>query len=212
MWFARPVVAMVSAVVLFVGLIVGAVSTGLFLGADLPAFADLTNDQKWRVVLLSHGAVAVGFIAFAVNRKLTIMSLRYQLDDKRDLQRHVDSLAGFRRTGITDIYASAPNAQTISAWIERHEAWERQVAQYLTDHFTFAIVEWFQDLGTIPNVAFTHLATDQSIRGQHQHHLQEIAKELSVLEQLIQQNTALMRPSRPSFSELITWARREHED
>jgi hypothetical protein len=211
MWFTKPLVAICSAVCAVGGIIGIAIGTGLLIGVDLPGLVAVTPAAKQSVLVWSTIAFLIGFVLFAANGKLRMWELEYQLDAKRGLQVAVDGLAKLRRDGITTLYAVTPSAQTFSAWAQKHGAWEARVVAHLTEHFPFAVVEWFEDLGIIPTGHFTHVSQDPAIQQQHLHHLREIAKELGILEHLIQTNTAMGLYTRPTWRQLLVWMRQEHD-
>ena len=71
----------------------------------------------------------------------------------------------------------------------------------LQAEFTAAVVEWFEDLGTLAAQNLQH-----AISQEHNHQLQMPAKRLAILETLIQRHTQILRQKQPTLKEVLAGA------
>jgi len=153
---------------------------------------------------ISRGfAIAVALALVAIDRELKVLALDWQLKSRRDLQQRIDRLAEFREEAVTKLYAGTPQASNFEAWKNHFHKWEDSLVAYLKDAFPYAVYEMFQDQGMIPSENFQQQSSDPAIRDQHLNYLRRIAKHLTVLERLIQENTSLTKEREPSFRELF---------
>lgn len=82
---------------------------------------------------------------------------------------------------------SSPSA-IFQDWIRECNAWRERVLQVLTEHFEYAVAEWFEDIGPFPLESFVHAIDDE-----HRHQLNMLAHSLRTLGRLIEQNTRFVR-------------------
>ena len=121
------------------------------------------------------------------------------------MQERIDTLARFRQKAITTLYAMTPTAAEFPTWLDRYRKWDKSLVKYLKKNFPFAVFEMFEDLGIIPGEMFTHTSTDPAISSQHQHYLRMMAKQIRILERLIENNTNLLPEAKPGLGELLKW-------
>lgn len=148
-------------------------------------------------------AIIVALVLLALERHIASVKLTWQLESRQDLQQRIDKLAEFRKQAITTLYAGTPGAAEFDAWKASFHRWEDALVEYLKHDFPYAVFEMFEDQGLIPPTEFQHLSPDLSIRTAHLDYLRRIAKHLTVLERVIQQNTGVTKPREPSLTDLL---------
>lgn len=192
-------------------LIIMIVITGLFLFTVTVTFTDVLelvglkleeNRTLWLVfsILL--------FILFAIQRQLIIWELQWRLDEKRDLQQRIDRIAEFRSEAINNYYAKTPGREEFPDWKESYFSWQERVENYLKEHFPYAVVEMFTDLGTVPTGNFVHVSKDPEIAGQHLHILQMLVKQMSIFEAIIEKHSTVTFQREPTLIEVIKHVRK----
>ena len=62
----------------------------------------------------------------------------------------------------------------------------------LRERFVYSLVEWFEDIGPVVEFTFQH-----AVNHDHRHLLSMLVRQLSVLENIIQRNTAVLRRESP---------------
>ena len=158
------------------------------------------NRGAWLAVAL------VSFILFALQRQLVIWDLRFQLDEKKRLQKRVDKLAKHRSFAVNNIYAVTPKKDDFGDWKKKYRRWEKRVEKYLKKEYSFALAELFIDLGTIPEEDFEHLIEDEGLKEKHEHKLRMLVKQLDILEGYIREYSNLLRAHEPSIKEILVHA------
>jgi len=161
--------------------------------------------QLFSINLSTSALLNVSLTALTVYLLLVNFELKWQLSRKRAMQERIDRLARFRQRAITELYAQTPTVDEFPGWLARFTAWEESLVQYLMNNFPFAVFEMFQDLGIILQTQFIQASRDPAISAQHVHHLRILAKHISILERLIQENTGLLREEKPGLGELLKW-------
>lgn len=206
----KPFVGVVLGIGVLVGILVSAFAVASFFAIELPGLLELSAGEKWNLLIGSTITTFVLFLAFWFQRSLVIWELEWKLDSRRGLQRHVDQLASFRKKVINDVYAKTPTQATFATWKADYEKWQRTLEDYLKASFPFAVFELFADLGIIQSYDFSQASPDTAIRDAHIHCLRMLAKQLGIIEGLIQEHTAVVKDSEPGFTELMRWLQHEH--
>lgn len=171
---------------------------GIFGGVlDIFSLIGIQIHQGW--------LVSIALFLLLIEREVKVLTLDWQLNSKRDLQKRIDKLAEFRKSAINDLYAKTPDANDFDNWVNNFKEWEESLVNYLKEEFPFAVSEMFEDLGVIPVKNYIHLTTDKDIQGQHLHYLGMISKILSILESVIQENTSVTIIRQPKFIELFSF-------
>ena len=200
MWVTHAAITALLWFALLVTLLVGGFGTAAGVYLTLPEALALDLEEQRRYIVLWFSAFAVSAFLLLIQRQLSILELRFLLDDQRRLQQQIDQLAELRREGV-QIYANAPTAGGYDTWVGVQAAWRQQVLNMLEVEFTGAVVEWFEDLGVLASQNFQH-----AIHAEHTHQLQMLAKRLSILETLIQRHTRVLREGTPTLGQVLASA------
>jgi hypothetical protein len=190
LWFAR---FLVQAVIL--GAALGAVGFGLKL-----FFADFIGAIVWPFLArnfgLGHGAISldnieaiiVVLVASIVILVLVFLVAAYafvRAFHRRVVpQRLVDQLAEHRSEGISILNDRPADAHDVQRWHSRWTGWSQTVAAFLGGKFTRAERLSFERLGVIAETRFGTLA----VTPEHGHYLMQLARQLTILELLIQRH------------------------
>lgn len=94
----------------------------------------------------------------------------------------IDKVANFRSDGIRILNDRPSNDENLKRWETTWRTWGQGVADYLGNHFSHAERLAFERLGLIPERQFGRLA----FNSEHAHYLMQLAKQLTILEDLIQ--------------------------
>jgi hypothetical protein len=205
MWITKPIVAFVSGIVFVISVLVTALGTAILLAVDIPSVLGLSPAEVNTIIVISVFVLFLSAGIYTFQRYSVIQDLRIRLDERRDLQKKVDKLAKLRSRAVNRIYAGTPDPDRFDSWKAEYKAWHDEVKDFLEENFPFAVVEMFADLGAIIPYDFTHASNDPIIGSKHKKSLQMLAKELTIIERLIRENTTLTLEAQPSFMELIKW-------
>jgi hypothetical protein len=204
----RLVVSTVVAVSSLVGIVLGALGLAVLFAADLPGLVLLPPSSRTAFVAFAFVALLVSWMLFYLERRAAVGELEARLRRSRDLQGAIDGLSTLRSEGVTALFASVPKPEEFETWVARFEDWERRVVDYMKPRFTAAIVGLFSELGAVPAISFAHASKDPSIASKHEARLRMIAKELAILERVIQQGSHLVNEPNPTAWEIL-WQRQQ---
>lgn len=205
MWVTKPIVAFVAGGVFVASVFLTATGTAILLGVDIPALSGLTQGKLITVIGVTTGLTLLSASLYTFQRYAVIQDLRIKLDKRRDLQRKIDHLASLRSRAVNRKYSGTPKSEEFETWMQEYRAWQKEVKEFLEEEFPFAVVEMFADLGAIIPYDFEHASKDPQIRPRHLKTLQMLAKELTIIERLIRENTNLTIEAQPSFLEVVKW-------
>ena len=97
----------------------------------------------------------------------------------------IDEVAEYRSKGISILNDRPISEESgLVKWHESWTNWGRKVSEYLGDHFTRAERLSFERLGVVPQLQWGSIPID----GEHAHYLNQLAKQLTILENLIQRH------------------------
>jgi hypothetical protein len=188
MWILKTILWIGAIILLFLGVFGGVLDIFSLMGINI--------SQAW--------IISIALILLALEREVKVLSLQWRLNSKRDLQRRIDKLAEYRKFAVTRLYANTPNVDEFDEWVERYHAWETDLVSYLKKEFPYAISELFEDLGSIPMKRYAHLSPNKEIQNKHGHYLGMISKYLTILEEVIKENTSITKDREPKLSELFS--------
>jgi len=204
----RLLVATVIAIASLIGIVLGALGLAVLFSVDLPGLAVLPPGSRSAFVAFSFAALLVSWVLFFLERRATVGQLQVRLTRSRDLQTAVDGLSVLRSEGVNNLYASVPSAEEFDGWVARFKDWEQRVIDYMKPRFTGAIVGLFSELGAVPAISFSHISKDPAIRDRHEARLRMIAKQLAILERVIQQGSYLVHEPNATAWEIL-WQRQQ---
>jgi hypothetical protein len=95
----------------------------------------------------------------------------------------IDTLADFRSEGIRILNEIPNGPSAVADWEKKWKEWSDQVTAYLQANFTKAESLSFRRLGLVPENRFSFAVTPE-----HAHYLMQLAKQITILENLIQQH------------------------
>ena len=205
MWITKPLVAFLTGALFVVSVLITAMGTAVLLALDIPSLPALSQGEALPVIGIATIFLLASACIYTLRQFSLTRTLRLKLDERRDLQHRLDTLARLRSTAINEIYSRTPKRREFKAWLERYHACEKEVEAYLALNFPFAVVEMFADLGAIIPYDFKHAAKDRAIRKKHIKALQMLAKQLTIIERLIRENSTLTLEVQPSFLEMVKW-------
>jgi len=204
----RLVISIAIAVASLFGIVIGTLGLAVLFSVDLPTLLTVPAAARNSFILWSFIALLVSWILFFLERTAMISELRIRLDARRELQLALDGLAVLRSEGVNDLYAGTPPRKEFADWVKRFQDWEQRVVEYMKPRFTAAIVGLFSELGAVPAISFSHASKDRRIRKKHQAVLRMLAKELAILERVIQQGSLLVHEPTPTIWEIL-WQRQQ---
>ena len=198
MWVTKVIVTIVLIVVFALTTILAFTGAIELFGLSLEG-----NRTLWFIISI------IVFIAFGLQRQFIIGELRWRLDEKRKLQQRLDRLAEYRSEAINKLYAKTPKKDEFTDWEKAYDSWSKNIENYFGDNFPYAIVEMFSDLGTVPSVNFSHVSKDPEIKDEHQHKLEMLVKELTIIETIIEKHSTVTFEEEPNFYEILKHVTRE---
>lgn len=199
----KTIISIFTAIGSLIGLILGTLGLSVLFSVDLPGLTILPSSSRRLFIIWTFIILFLTWVLFYLDRRSVIADLQIRLKRQRDLQKSIDELSKLRSEGITTLYAVTPTTKNFSIWLEKFHNWETRVIELMKLRFTSAIVDLFSELGAIPSINFSQVSEDPLISRQHAKQLQILAKELSVLEKVIQTGTQLVNEPTPTFWETI---------
>ena len=158
----------------FVGEVLWPFSTTLF-GSD----SGITLDNIESVIIVLVAAVAFFVIVFSAFVLFAMRTFRRRVIP----QPVIDQLAELRSRGISILNDRPTNpADDFQRWQDVWREWRNEVVDFLRHNLTTAETLAFDRLGLLPELPWGTLPIDAV----HAHHLNMLAKELTILENLIQ--------------------------
>lgn len=204
----RMIVSVVLAVASLLGIILGTLGLAVLFSVDLPGLTTLPESMRTSFVIWTFVVLLVSWILFFLERRAMVGELQSRLAESRDLQSAVDGLSVLRSEGVNKLFAGTPEVKEFDEWIERFKDWEQRVVDYMRPRFTGAIVGLFSELGAVPKISFSHASTNRKIAKRHEKVLRVLAKELAILERVIQQGSRLVQEPNPTVWEIL-WQRQQ---
>lgn len=120
------------------------------------------------------------------------------------MQVKIDHLASLRSQAINELYTGTPSVKEFPEYKLRYFDWQAEVEEYFGENFPYAIVEMFTDLGMVKTLMFDHASTKRSIAKRHTKILQMLAKQLTIMEKLIEEKSSLTLETEPTYDDLLT--------
>jgi hypothetical protein len=199
----RSVVSVAIAAASLVGILVGTLGTAVLFSVDLPGLTSLAQRTRVTFVIATLAVLLITWVLFYLERNALIEELRTRLARARGLQDAVDGLSVLRSEGVNTLFAGTPKAEEFEDWVNRFLDWEKRVKEYMKPRFTGAMVGLFSELGAVPAISFSHASSDPAIAERHLKILRILAKELAVLERVIQQGSFLIHEPNPTAWEIL---------
>lgn len=112
-----------------------------------------------------------------------VVRLIASLTKRRVPQAAINELADHRSAGISVLNDVPPNEAVLPAWHAKWLAWRDKVVETLRKNFTHAETLSFDRLGVIREAPF-----GIAVNNEHQHYLRQLSKQLTILENMIQQH------------------------
>ena len=137
----------------------------------------ITLDNIEAVVMTLVAAIVVLVLVFIIVAIILARAFRRRVVP----QSVIDELGEYRSKGISVLNDNPTDSANVPRWEADWKAWAADVTSYLEINFTKAERLMFHRLGVVPPVNFGQLAFDNT----HAHYLMLLAKQLNVLEILI---------------------------
>lgn len=158
----------------FIGKIVWPFTTKLFGSPN----SGITLDNIESIIIVLVAAVAFFVIVFSLFVLFAVRAFRRRVVP----QSVINEIAGHRSEGISILNDRPKDATTdLARWHKSWSDWRDSVSAFLGQHFTQAEQLSFERLGLVAELPWGTLP----INGEHAHYLNQLAKQLTILENLI---------------------------